>query len=179
MQHVYRTPFESYMFTEKKELPPITKRERWAFKLSGAIRAKDNWEVKMNDPAILARWKKEAGDSMTDEVFQYALQEARWCLRRRQVVWDGVQLDDATVYGVHMSDNLIPDAIRLQVDAAVEALTSQEGYVPDVHPGSDGRVVNYIHPSNYPLVYGVTRVTKKPGSEDVTGRFMFSFLLCL
>jgi len=50
-----------------------------------------------------------------------------------------------------MSDNLMPDALRLEIDAAVEALTTQEGYEPDVHPGSDGRVVNYLHGAVRPL----------------------------
>ena len=164
----YPSPFfDDY----ESRLPPVSRKERRAFNLSGVIRTKDSWEVKINDPAILARWQEESG--FNDEIFNYTLQEVRWCLGRRRVVLDNVQVDDSTVYGVHMSDNLMPDAIRRDVDAAVEALTTQQGYVPDVHPGSDGRVVNFVHPSNYPLVYGVTRVTKAPGSKNVKGSFDF------
>jgi len=51
----YRSPF---CVDYDDRVPPIMEKERMAFTLSGSIRAKDDWEVKMTKPTIVVRWKK-------------------------------------------------------------------------------------------------------------------------
>ena len=67
------------------------------------------------------------------------------------------------VYTGHVvkSDTIVPESLRLELQTAVAGLLEN---VPDKykdwHPGSNGKVLDLVHPSLYPLVYGRTRVLK-------------------
>lgn len=52
-------------------------------KLSISIREKPNWSEKMNDPVIVAKWKAEIADTITqsDKKFDYVLAELGKLLR--------------------------------------------------------------------------------------------------
>lgn len=54
------------------------------------------------------------------------------------------------------SDRLIPADIKLELLAAVAPLESVPDSQKDWHPRSDGKVLDLVHPSLYPVVYGRT-----------------------
>lgn len=69
-------------------------------------------------------------------------------------------------FGIIKSDFAVPEATRLALMDAVHVL--EETTPVDYHPGSDNRVVDLIHPSMFPLVYGRSRILRDQfiGLED-------------
>ena len=68
-----------------------------------------------------------------------------------------------TVYTGHVvkSDSVILESLKLELQAAVTELENVPDKNKDWHPGSNGKVLDLVHPSLYPLVYGRTRVLEK------------------
>jgi len=64
---------------------------------------------------------------------------------------------DYTVAAIK-SDKLMSEDLRLELIAGVKALEDVPDEKKDWHPGSDGKVLDLVHPSLWPLVYGRTRV---------------------
>jgi len=62
------------------------------------------------------------------------------------------------------SDKLIPSSLREKLLRAVAPLEVVPDAERDWHPGSDGFVLNLVHPALYPIVYGRT-VGRLPGSD--------------
>ena len=79
-----------------------------------------------------------------------------------------------TVYTRHVvkSDSVIPESLKLELQAAVAELEDVPDKHKDWHPESNGRVLDLVHPSLYPLVYGRTRVleTGRTSIEDCIAR---------
>ncbi len=60
--------------------------------------------------------------------------------------------------GVFKSDTIVPEDVRLALINAVKSLEELPEDQKDWHPRSDGKVLDLVHPSLYPLVYGQTRL---------------------
>lgn len=56
------------------------------------------------------------------------------------------------------SDFAIPQDVQESLKAGVRMLEDISEWHKDYHPGSDGKVLDLVHPSLYPLMYGRTRV---------------------
>ena len=65
------------------------------------------------------------------------------------------------------SDGLIPTPLREKLLTAVVPLEAVPDSERDWHPGSDGFVLNLVHPALYPIVYGRT-MGKLHGSDTAT-----------
>jgi hypothetical protein len=65
-----------------------------------------------------------------------------------------------TVYNgdVVKSDTAIPEALKESLKDIVRKLENIPEIYKDYHPGSDGKVLDLVHPSLFPLIYGQTRV---------------------
>ena len=61
-----------------------------------------------------------------------------------------------TLDGVFKSDTVIPEELRLSLIEAVKPLEDVPEDQKDWHPGSSRKVLDLVHPSLYPLVYGQT-----------------------
>ena len=149
-QRRYRSPFDF----DTTQITSV--RERDALSLSAVIREKPDWASKIDNPDIVNKWQEEVLKDGCLDVFVFAIEHAKWCRLRRQFVLDA-QLEDSSVDGVHQSDNLITEKLRNELESAVAQIKNQAGYVADVHPGSNGRVIDIIHPSLYPFMYGISR----------------------
>jgi hypothetical protein len=55
---------------------------------------------------------------------------------------------------VYKSDTLVPESLRKNLIAAAAPLEAVPEKHKDWHPGSDGKVLDLVHPSLYPLIYG-------------------------
>lgn len=64
------------------------------------------------------------------------------------------------------SDHLIPPELRDALLAAVSPLESVPSEQKDWHPGSNEQVLDLVHPSLYPIVYGRT-ISKGPPVEVI------------
>lgn len=69
-------------------------------------------------------------------------------------------------FGIIKSDFAVPEATHRALMDAVRVL--EETTPVDYHPGSDNRVVDLVHPSMFPLIYGRSRILRDRsiGMED-------------
>ena len=79
-----------------------------------------------------------------------------------------------TVYTGHVvkSDSVIPESLKLKLQAAVAELEDVPDKHKDWHPESNGKVLDLVHPLLYPLVYGRKRVLEmgRTSIEDCIAR---------
>ncbi|MFF1508683.1 DUF4246 domain-containing protein [Streptomyces sp. NPDC058326] len=129
---------------------PRTLRELDMMQCSSDIRAKPGWFDKMNDADIVARWTKEAvAQGLTEAQVRYVLAE----LAHYAALRDGrTGVEVSAVDGVWHSDTLVDDELRTRLREAVQVLEDVPEAEKDWHPGSDGQVLDLVHPSLFCLV---------------------------
>ncbi|MFF4263472.1 DUF4246 domain-containing protein [Streptomyces virginiae] len=129
---------------------PRTLRELQMMQCSAHIRAKPRWFEKMNDAAVVARWTQEAvAQGLTEAQVRYVLAElAHYAALRDERT--GIEVSAAD--GVWHSDTLIEDELRNRLREAVRVLEQVPEAEQDWHPGSDGQVLDLVHPSLFCLV---------------------------
>ena len=73
-----------------------------------------------------------------------------------------------TSAAVIKSDNIITDDLKAALLAGAKPLEDVPDSQKDWHPGSDGRVLDLVHPSLWPLIYGRSRILpdKRIGISD-------------
>ncbi|KAF9779815.1 hypothetical protein BJ322DRAFT_1113121 [Thelephora terrestris] len=120
--------------------------------LSNRLREKPHWWEKMEDESIVEKWREEALQQAGDDG------KPEWKLTPGMV---------GPAERVWKSDELIPSSLRERLLAAVAPLESVPDSEKDWHPGSDGLVLDLVHPSLYPIVYERT-MSKNPGSASPT-----------
>ena len=66
------------------------------------------------------------------------------------------------------SDTAIPSQLMNDLKVACRPLENVSSNLKDWHPGSDGKVLDLVHPSLFPLIYGRSKVLKEErvGLED-------------
>ena len=149
-----------------------TLRELEMMQLSASIRRKEDWFIKMKNPDILAKWQEEARrHGCTDNQVSFVFQELEFyaSLRKAEI---GAEVSD--VDGVWHSDRLIPDSLRQELLEGVAMLEDIPEWKKDWHPGSNMQVLDLVHPSLYPLTYGVTRsmpFEKPPLKVSIPGMY--------
>lgn len=133
---------------------PRTLRELQMMQCSSHIRAKPGWFDKMNDAAIVARWTREAvGQGLTEAQAAYVLAE----LAHYAALRDGrTGIEVSAVDGVWQSDTLVDDTLGSRLSEAVRVLEQVPEAERDWHPGSDGQVLDLVHPSLFCLVREVS-----------------------
>ncbi|WNI26146.1 DUF4246 domain-containing protein [Streptomyces sp. ITFR-16] len=129
---------------------PRTLRELEMTRCSSHIRSKPGWFDKMNDAGIVARWTREAvAQGLTEAQVHYVLAELAHYAALRDAR-TGVEV--SAVDGVWQSDILIDDELRSRLCDAVRVLEEVPETEKDWHPGSDGQVLDLVHPSLFCLV---------------------------
>src|SRR5690606_14640143 len=123
--------------------------------LSAHIRAKPQWFVKRDDPGIVAKWAREAAEQgLTEAQIRYVLAELASYAAKRD---ERTGIEVSAVDGVWHSDSLIEDELRDRLAAAVRPLEEVPDAELDWHPGSDGQVLDLVHPSLFCRVRGVSQ----------------------
>ncbi|KAJ6438835.1 WD40 repeat 2 [Purpureocillium lavendulum] len=141
-------------------------REACMLKLVDDLTDKPEWWRKIHDAHITAKWKAEAlaldwtayrehadfTPNMVDACFDE--------IRRKAALYEKTGLVPIFDYSVAAikSDKLMSEDLRNALVAAVKPLEDVPEANKDWHPGSDGKVLDLVHPSLCPLVYGRTRV---------------------
>lgn len=62
---------------------------------------------------------------------------------------------------VYISDTAVDIDTKMALRAGVAPLENVRNAVKDWHPGSDGKVLDLVHPSLYPLMYGISRFLRE------------------
>ena len=84
-----------------------------------------------------------------------------WCIAELRYKAKSFKKTGAvTVYNgdVVKSDFAIPETLKQSLIDAARNLENIAEVYKDYHPGSDGKVLDLVHPSLFPLIYGQTRV---------------------
>ncbi|MFJ6945024.1 DUF4246 domain-containing protein [Streptomyces wuyuanensis] len=133
---------------------PRTLRELQMMQCSSHIRSKPGWFDKMNDADVVARWTQEAvTQGLTEAQVRYVLAElAHYAALRDER--SGIEVSG--VDGVWQSDTLVDDELRSRLREAVQVLEQVPEAEKDWHPGSDGQVLDLVHPSLFCLVREVS-----------------------
>ncbi|KAH8656354.1 hypothetical protein BGZ61DRAFT_570708 [Ilyonectria robusta] len=151
-------------------------REVCMLKLVEEITNKSEWWKKIREPNIAAKWKKEALEIDWASYVRhgdFTLAMADCCINEIRIkadIYEQTGLVPVLDYSacIIKSDKLITEELRHELIAAVEALENVPEEEKDWHPGSNKQVLNLVHPSLCPLVYGRSRILldKRIGVQD-------------
>ncbi|KAK1223146.1 hypothetical protein PQX77_013982 [Marasmius sp. AFHP31] len=124
----------------------ILVREQTMLSMMNKITEKPEWDRKVNDETIVVKWKNEAlsreGVDFSEAMFNYCIAELREKASYFSQTGRAIVLDAEAA--IVKSDTAIPASLCEELKAA--------------HPGSDEKVLDLVHPSLYPLIYGKSRV---------------------
>ncbi|KAF8061696.1 hypothetical protein FPV67DRAFT_1509958 [Lyophyllum atratum] len=141
------------------EFPITTLREFTMLQLMNQLTDKPNWHQKVFDETITSKWKAEAlsndnGHDITEKMVDWCIAE----LQYKATIFE--KTGAVSVYNgdVVKSDTAIPELLKEALKAAIAPLENVPARDMDWHPGSDGKVLDLVHPSLFPLIYGRTRV---------------------
>ncbi|KAK4691600.1 hypothetical protein P7C71_g5428, partial [Lecanoromycetidae sp. Uapishka_2] len=129
---------------------------------------KPEWDRKVFDAKLIEKWGQEAADAedmdVTDSMLDYCFAE----LQAKAVSYrkTGVVSSLESCASVVRSDTIIHPELRQALKVACASL--ENGPDKDWHPGSDGKVLDLVHPSLFPLVYGRSKAlpSGKVGLND-------------
>ncbi|KAJ6583180.1 hypothetical protein B0H10DRAFT_2097775 [Mycena sp. CBHHK59/15] len=133
---------------------PRTLAEMRMYGLSWAIRSKSEWQRKITDSAILEKWRKEALDQqaalpleekMTPNMINYVLTELAGYSRLSDM---GRGIESGCFDAIWYSDRLVPTDVSNHLRCPED--------LKDWHPGSNGQVLDLVHPSLYCISYNRT-----------------------
>ncbi|KAI0708785.1 hypothetical protein C8T65DRAFT_576237 [Cerioporus squamosus] len=158
--------------------------------LSGKIRSKPNWWEKVNDAALVAKWQQEMVDQdraaveavwgleerlphryttkhwprdlITDAQLDYIFDELRYVASRRDEL-TGIYA--AAIPKVYESRSLMPADLKSALLCGADLLESVPDEEKDWHPGSNGQVLDLVHPSLYCLRIGSSYVYAQDDTE--------------
>uniref|UniRef100_A0A914DG99 Uncharacterized protein n=1 Tax=Acrobeloides nanus TaxID=290746 RepID=A0A914DG99_9BILA len=143
-------------------LEPITLQELKLLSLEAAIRRKKNWTTKIFDESIVAKWRIEYNSQQNEtndnSYFDYAIAECRY---QAESSSGGILM--SPVDGVFQADGIVPQDILGDLLESVMDLENSK--FKDWHPGSNEQVLDLVHPSLYPYIYGVSRQLPKQANN--------------
>jgi len=105
------------------------------------------------------KWKAEAMANPIDDV-EFSQAMADWVIEELRYKAKLFQQTGAvSIYNgdVVKSDSAIPDSLKEALQAAIAPLEQVLEVYKDYHPNTNETVLNLVHPSLFPLVYGRTR----------------------
>ncbi|KAM0791914.1 hypothetical protein ACM66B_004168 [Microbotryomycetes sp. NB124-2] len=154
--------------------PPYSMQDIAMQQLSYLIRStKQDWQTKFKNPEIREKWKKEIMDqeqgkedgALTSDMIDYVFDELAMHERDEQ---EARGIRHSCFDKIYESDKLVPDDLLTSLKACVAKLEDVPDHDKDWHPGSDDQVLDLVHPSLFPLMYGKTPIFKKDESGNVT-----------
>ncbi|KAF8802211.1 hypothetical protein BYT27DRAFT_7235520 [Phlegmacium glaucopus] len=160
------------MREERTVFALTTLREFTMLHIMNYITDMPDWRNKVFSDDIANNWKREVsempGRDISRPMMDWVIGELRYKAKLHE------DIGAATVYTGHVvkSDSVVPESLKLELQAAVAELEDVPDKHKDWHPGSDGKVLDLVHPSLHPLVYGRTKVleTGRTSLEDCIAR---------
>ncbi|PPR03722.1 hypothetical protein CVT24_007370, partial [Panaeolus cyanescens] len=147
---------------EGASLPIPTLRELSMLEFMNIITDKPEWHIKVRDRAMVKKWKEEvsaANNDFTEKMFGYCIQELRHnasLIPEPPALPPPIIVYDANVV---KSDFAVSDSIKKELQDAMQQFEDNiPVHLRDWHPYSDEQVLDLVHPSLFPLVYGTTRI---------------------
>ncbi|KAL4999672.1 hypothetical protein BDV10DRAFT_50747 [Aspergillus recurvatus] len=144
-----------------------TYREIVMRQITNTVIEKPDWNRKVFNEEITAKWRQEiaaSGRDVSSNMMDWIIKELRW--KAGYLAESGmIPVFDT---GVVISDTAIPPELQQELQRAVAPL---EMLKKDYHPGSDKKVVDLVHPSLFPVIYGRSRILPDTfmGLDDCLG----------
>ncbi|KAL3441290.1 hypothetical protein BJX65DRAFT_288823 [Aspergillus insuetus] len=126
-------------------------------RVMNSITDKRDWDKKVFDDKITAKWRTEllqSGQDVSPRMINWIIQELRW----KAGIFATTRFVEVFDDGVVKSDDAISQELKASLRRAVAPLENVPEENKDYHPGSDNTVIDLVHPSLFPVVYGRTRV---------------------
>ncbi|KAJ5454994.1 hypothetical protein N7530_012763 [Penicillium desertorum] len=144
----------------------LVKREIIMMQVMNTITEKPKWERKVFDETIINKWREEiaqSGQDVTPKMMDWIIKELQWktsCLEKHGYL--------EVFENVIKSDTAVSKELQDALKEAVKPLEDVPEDQKDYHPSSDDKVLDLVHPSLFPVLYGKTRVLpdKILGLED-------------
>jgi hypothetical protein len=135
-------------------------------RVMNTITDKPDWERKVFDEVITNKWRDEiaqSGQDVTSKMMDWIIKELQWKTSSLEKV-GYVEVFENVI----KSDTAVAKELQDALKEAVKPLEDVPEDQRDYHPGSEGKVLDLVHPSLFPVVYGKTRVLpdKILGLED-------------
>ncbi|KAG8740250.1 hypothetical protein FRC10_004550 [Ceratobasidium sp. 414] len=156
---------ETHYWDEDNVTPAKPLVELEMTRLSASLRSKPVWWTKFRDQDILAKWRAEAlekAEYMKESHVDYVLKELDGYATLRN---EDTGAEVACYDRIWQSDKLIPILLKHKLVAGVAKLEDVPDSEKDWHPRSNDLVLDLVHPSLYPIVYGRT-LAYPEGSTD-------------
>lgn len=152
IEHMWDNEYVQYNTCDSFER--ATAREIAMVRMMNEITDKPEWHDKILNETIVAKWRKEAvAAEISEQMVDWCIEELREkaeCYRVDQIV---TALD--VFVPIVKADEVV--STELQEELRDSLLAYRDSLdVLDWHPGSNEQVLNLVHPSLYPLVYGRT-----------------------
>ncbi|MES1916117.1 MAG: hypothetical protein MHM6MM_007966 [Cercozoa sp. M6MM] len=142
---------------------PRTLVEQRLDSLRNAIARKPEWTRKIKTD-IRDKWVREMKQQgVSTREIDYVMAELDWYAARTiEVPLNPSASASFAAPGVYIADNVLHEETLKKLRDLADALMSVPKKDYDWHPGSNETVLDLVHPSLYPLIYGVSRVTETP-----------------
>lgn len=145
---------------------PVPLEEQRLIAASESIRSKPEWWVKMDNAEIVARWKREMVEQgLREEIAAYVIDELDFYRSVAEPL--GFKCAPVLTREIMLGSGLVSSETKQQLRDAVRVLEDVPEAQKDWHPGSNKQVLDLVHPSLFPVVYGKTRVLNE-GEADIT-----------
>ncbi|PPQ63545.1 hypothetical protein CVT24_004775 [Panaeolus cyanescens] len=147
--------------TGRTVLPMISLREIAMLQFMNTVTDKVDWHIKVHDDDIVKKWETEVSHQypdFTSKMFSYCIQELR---HRATFVSKSVIPPPIVVYDANVvkSDFAVSPEVKKDLqDAMQEFEDGIPDRLKDWHPFSDDKVLDLVHPSLFPIIYGTTRI---------------------
>ncbi|OMJ27760.1 hypothetical protein AYI69_g2794 [Smittium culicis] len=135
-------------------IKPYTLFELDIMKVLCEIKNKVNWYQKIKSDEIRDKWIKELSSKFSETVIKYAIDELIFYIDNSP---EG-KLLPGPVDRTYVSDSIIPTNLQEDLINHVSKLENVPEKELDWHPGSKKQVLDLVHPSLFPVVFGETRV---------------------
>ncbi|KAK7934875.1 hypothetical protein PG985_000370, partial [Apiospora marii] len=142
----------------------ITERELRMLDFVNQITDKPDWHKKVFDGEIVQKWKEEGvrfdealhDFYLSEKMFEVCLEE----LCEKAAIFEKTQMVHVldSELTVVKSDSMVPPELQQKLLSAVRPLEDVPESQKDWHPGSNNQVLDLVHPSLFPLVYGLSKV---------------------
>ncbi|KAF9530887.1 hypothetical protein CPB83DRAFT_787442 [Crepidotus variabilis] len=156
-------PFPSILSKKDQQLcrtalPLLTLREIDMLRVMNVITDKPDWHIKVHNPTLTQRWSEE---TMSNEALDITPRMMTWILdelKYKAKVLQKTNMISVFNGDVVKSDTALTNLFKERLQAAIKPLEGVPETSKDWHPGSNGQVLDLVHPSLFPLVYGRSRV---------------------
>ncbi|KAK1765337.1 hypothetical protein QBC33DRAFT_545162 [Phialemonium atrogriseum] len=149
----------------------LTVRELQMLRLMDSITDKPEWDRKIFDEEIVGKWRAEATliPLISEKAWEWCVTELRDKARIFKETGKVITYDTGS--RCVKSDVIVGPELQAELLSNVEPLLQVPDHQKDWHPGSNDQVLNLVHPSLYPLVYGKTEVLQNGGRVDLSNIF--------